>query len=39
MKNKKQPTAWLIHLDKVRKENPKLSLKECMVKASGTYKK
>jgi len=30
---------WMKHLQKVRKENPKLSLKEAMKKAKGTYKK
>ena len=32
-------TAWMTHLNKTRKENPKLSMKEAMMKASSTYKK
>ena len=39
MKNKKQPTKWNLHLDAVRKQNPKLSLKEAMVLASKSYTK
>lgn len=30
---------WMIHLDKVRKENPKLTLSEAMKAAKKTYKK
>lgn len=30
---------WRAHLDKVRKEHPKLSLKEAMKLASRSYKK
>ena len=30
---------WMTHLNKVRKENPKLSMKEAMKKAKSTYKK
>jgi len=39
MKTKKQQTKWNLHLDKIRKENPKLSLKEAMILASKSYKK
>jgi len=35
----KQLNKWKTHLDKVRKDNPKLSLKEQMKLASKTYKK
>lgn len=37
MQRKTNP--WLIHLAKVRKENPNLSLTEAMKKAKVTYKK
>ena len=30
---------WNAHLTKVRKENPSLSMKQAMKKASTTYKK
>jgi hypothetical protein len=30
---------WLIHLNKVRKQNPKKSLTECMIIAKRSYKK
>jgi len=30
---------WMKHLDKVRKEHPKLTLSEAMKTASKTYKK
>jgi hypothetical protein len=30
---------WRKHLEKVRKENPKKSLKDCMILAKKTYKK
>ena len=39
VKKKRKPTEWNKHLDKVRKENSKLSLKEAMVLASKSYKK
>jgi hypothetical protein len=35
----KQLQSWNAHLSKVRKENPKLSLKAAMKKASASYKK
>jgi len=35
----KTKTTWMLHLEKVRKENPKLRLSECMKKAKLTYKK
>lgn len=35
----KEKTAWQIHLDKVRKQNPGKSLKECMSIAKTSYKK
>ena len=35
----KQLGKWKAHLDKVRKDNPKLSLKEQMKLASRSYKK
>ena len=38
VKKKRKPTEWNKHLDKVSKENPKLSLKEAMKKASESYK-
>ena len=31
--------AWMQHLQKVRKENPTLSLKQAMQKAKSSYKK
>ena len=31
--------SWMIHLNKVRKQNPKKSLAECMIIAKKTYKK
>ena len=34
----KQLQSWNAHLSKVRKENPKLSLKAAMEKASASYK-
>ena len=37
-KKKRKPTEWNKYLDKVGKENPKLSLKEAMVLASKSYK-
>jgi len=30
---------WLIHVKKVRKAHPKLSFKEVLTKAKGSYKK
>ncbi|MFA6569655.1 MAG: hypothetical protein WCT77_00250 [Bacteroidota bacterium] len=36
---KKAPTKWQIHLAEVRKQNPELSLKDCMKKAKITYVK
>jgi len=30
---------WMTHLNKFRKENPKLTLSEAMQKAKETYKK
>ena len=30
---------WLEHLSKIRKANPKLSLKQAMIKAKASYKK
>lgn len=30
---------WFLHLQAYRKAHPKLSLKQCMVGASKTYKK
>ena len=30
---------WIKHLNKVRKQNPKKSLKECMEIAKKSYKK
>ena len=35
----KKMNSWMEHLMKCRKENPGLSLKECMKKAKETYKK
>jgi hypothetical protein len=35
----KQLQSWNAHLSKVRKDNPKLSLKDAMKKASASYKK
>jgi hypothetical protein len=29
--------AWAEHLNNVRKENPKLTLKQAMIKAKQTY--
>lgn len=31
--------TWLEHLNKVRKDNPGMSLKDAMKKASATWKK
>ena len=39
VKSSKKSNPWMTHLSKVRKANPKLSLKECMTKAKETYKK
>lgn len=39
VKSSKKLNPWMSHLAKVRKANPSLSLKECMVKAKETYKK
>lgn len=42
LKKGKIPPAlqkWMSHLDKVRKDNPKLSMKQAMKKAKSTYKK
>jgi len=36
---KKKQTAWMKHLMEVKKDNPKLSLKDAMQKAKGSYKK
>ena len=36
---KKKLNTWMLHLNKIRKENPKLSLKEAMIKAKKSYKK
>ena len=30
---------WLEHVKKIKKENPKLMLKEVLKKAKGSYKK
>lgn len=38
-KQKRKPTKWNLHLNKFRKDNPKMSLKEQMKAASKTYKK
>ena len=35
----KQLSKWIEHLNKVRKANPKLSLKQAMMEAKKTYKK
>jgi len=35
----KKPNAWLSHVKKTKKENPKLALKEVLKKASKSYKK
>ena len=32
-------SPWLIHVKKIKKENPKLSLKEVLKKAKLSYKK
>lgn len=34
-----KPTKWSIHLEKVRKQNPKLTLKEAMMLAKKSYQK
>lgn len=39
VKSSKKSNPWMMHLSKVRKANPNLSLKECMTKAKETYKK
>jgi len=35
----KKENPWLVHLKKVKKENPKLSLKDAMKLAKQSYKK
>ena len=35
----KKPNRWLVHVAKVRSENPKMSYKEVLVHAKGSYKK
>jgi len=35
----KRLQPWMTHLNKVRKANPSLSLKDAMKKAKQTYKK
>jgi hypothetical protein len=35
----KQLSKWVEHLTKVRKANPKLSLKQAMMEAKKTYTK
>jgi len=35
----RKESAWLTHVKKTKKENPKLALKEVLKKASGSYKK
>jgi len=37
--NMKPLEKWRKHLEKCRRENPKKSLKECMIIAKKTYKK
>lgn len=42
LKKGKVPPAlqkWMTHLNKVRQDNPKLSMKQAMKKAKSTYKK
>jgi hypothetical protein len=36
---KRKPTAWNLHVTKIRKENPKLSFKKILQKAKSSYKK
>jgi len=33
----KKTNPWLVHIKKVKKENPKLSFKEVLVKAKKSY--
>jgi hypothetical protein len=35
----KKPNPWIVHLKKVRSENPDLSFKQAIIKAKQTYKK
>lgn len=35
----KKTNPWLEHVKKVKKENPKLSFKEVLIKAKRSYKK
>ena len=35
----KKPNAWLVHVKKVRTDNPKLSFKDALTKASKSFKK
>jgi hypothetical protein len=35
----RKKTAWQLHLESFRKENPEMSLKEAMIGASKTYQK
>jgi hypothetical protein len=36
---KKKTNPWIAHVKKVKKENPKLSLKEILIRAKRSYKK
>lgn len=36
---KKTTNPWMEHVKKVRKENKKLSFKDCLKKAKKSYKK
>jgi len=35
----KKKSAWMVHLMKIKKEHPTLSLGECMKLAKKSYKK
>ncbi len=38
-KNKRKKTRWDLHVEKTRKDNPKLSFPEALKEASKTFKK